>query len=61
MQDKRPSSTETRWCSDGNKIGDLHMGKSLALVPCKKEACERYREDYPYCIQMVRVGKNGRI
>lgn len=28
-------------------------------LPCKKEACERYRAEYPYCIQMERREKHG--
>jgi hypothetical protein len=33
---------------------------SLPTFPCKKEACERYTMEYPYCVQMSRVPRCGR-
>ena len=33
---------------------------NTALVPCRGPECERFREEYPYCIMQVRAGKNGR-
>jgi hypothetical protein len=35
--------------------------KALAPVPCKKEACERYRDKYPHCVMMEILGKNGKV
>ena len=59
MHDKRyPKEEITFWCI-ARKPGEELTCKPP--VPCKKSACERYREEYPYCLMMERVGRHGRI
>ena len=51
MIDKRYPSEITLLCSAGNALDIILKDPncSLALVPCKKSACERYMEEYPFC------------
>jgi len=56
MEDKRYSYPMTYWCYL------KEPGKEFSAcppVPCRKEACERYRAEYPYCIQMERRNWRG--
>jgi len=56
MEDKRYSNPITCWCYAKEPGKELTGGPP---VPCKKEACERYRAKYPYCIQMERRERHG--
>ncbi len=55
----------TYWCSAGNSLPELekHPGKSLALVPCRREACPDWLPGpAKWCVHCERVDrKYGRI
>jgi len=62
---RKYSETVTYWCSVGNSIPEQEKnpGKSLALVPCKRETCPEW-EPGPerWCVHLERVDKKlGRI
>lgn len=61
LMDTHGRDTITFWCSRENRFEKFGKGIPLALAPCTKEACEEYRDGYPFCIHMVRVRKEGRI
>jgi hypothetical protein len=50
-----PEKKITVWCFAKE---DYREG-SLAPVPCRKEACERYRPRYPHCVMMEMRGEKG--
>jgi len=56
---------ETYWCCKKNSIIDNHMKPyvNLALVPCIKEECPRWKEweGRGGCILLVKEDKHGRI
>ena len=57
-----PEEKLTYWCyARGPEIEPGAFPESLVPVPCRKEACERYRPEYPYCLMMERWGRKGRI
>jgi|GEM_PF-2703478 len=59
MHDKRyPEEKITLWCCRRRAGEEL---KSQAMVPCSRTSCNEYRQDYPYCLFMTRVGKRGRL
>jgi len=51
-----PKQVITCWCYATDPEEKLTVGTP---VPCKKEACGRYRAAYPYCIQMERRDQRG--
>jgi hypothetical protein len=58
MDNRYPVEKTTFLCY-AKKPGDEL--KCIPPCPCRKEACEEYRAEYPYCIQMERRGRNGRL
>jgi len=46
-----PEKKLTYWCFEKDP-NDNQV--SLAPVPCRKGACDRFRDSYPYCIHMER-------
>lgn len=56
MEDKRYTNLITYWCYAREPGKEL---TAIAPVSCKKEACERYRAEYPYCIKMERRDRRG--
>jgi hypothetical protein len=57
MDDKQTANTISLWCfeKDPGKVPVY-----LPPLPCKQEACERYRAEYPHCVMMSRTGRRGR-
>lgn len=56
MNDKHYVNPISLWCyakEPGNEQ------TATAPVPCRKEACEWYRADYPYCMHMERRDRRG--
>ena len=56
MDDKRYSNPISYWCYA------KEPGKELTAAPpvsCRKEACDRYRAEYPYCHHMERRERHG--
>jgi len=52
---------ETHWCSRENRLENF--GRiPIALLPCKREACEQW-EDGPMkrCVHLVKVERGRRI
>jgi hypothetical protein len=56
MDDKRDSNTVTYWCYAKEQGKEMPGG---APVPCRKEACDRYRAESPFCTWMERVDWRG--
>ncbi|PKL64217.1 MAG: hypothetical protein CVV32_09745 [Methanomicrobiales archaeon HGW-Methanomicrobiales-3] len=56
MDDKKYSNPISLWCY-AKEPGKKQT--AAAPVPCRKEACERYREQYPYCIHMEQRDRRG--
>jgi hypothetical protein len=56
MEDKRYSNPVTYWCYKKEPGNESASGRPL---PCKKDACEWYRAEYPYCIHMERRDRRG--
>ncbi|MDD1680485.1 MAG: hypothetical protein LUQ35_02615 [Methanoregula sp.] len=56
MEDKRYPNPVTYWCYE-KEPGKEHTCQPP--VSCKKEACERYRPEYPYCLHMERRDRRG--
>jgi hypothetical protein len=57
MDDTRSLDGISLWCfakDPGEKM------VRLPAFPCRKEACERYREEYPHCVMMSRPERRGR-
>ena len=57
MDDKRYLNEISLWCF-AKDPGQERI--CLPPFPCKKEACERYTTEYPYCVQMSRIPRVGR-
>jgi len=57
MDDKRNPKEIFLWCFAKDPGENL---ASLPAFPCKKEACERYRTEYPHCVMMSRIERRGR-
>lgn len=53
-----PEKKITYWCYA--KDAGYDQG-SLAPVPCRKEACERYRDTYPFCVMMGIQDETGEV
>ncbi|OPX63800.1 MULTISPECIES: hypothetical protein [unclassified Methanoregula] len=51
-----PERKLTYWCFKKDPYDNT---VSLAPVPCRKEACEWFRDSYPYCIHMERRDEKG--
>jgi hypothetical protein len=56
MDDKRYPNPITYWCYAKEPGKKFTSGGPL---PCEKEACEQYRAEYPYCVNMERREKHG--
>jgi len=56
MDDKRNSDPVTYWCYAKEQGNEMPGG---APVPCRKEACDQYRAESPFCLQMERVDWRG--
>jgi hypothetical protein len=57
MDDKQYLDKISLWCFEKDAGNELVC---LPPFPCKREVCERYRTDYPYCIMMSRIERRGR-
>lgn len=57
MDNKQYPDTISLWCFEKDPGKELVC---LPPLPCKKEACERYRADHPHCVMMSRIGRQGR-
>jgi hypothetical protein len=56
MDDKRNADAVMYWCYAKEQGNEMPGG---APVPCVKEACDRHRDESPFCTQMERVDWRG--
>jgi hypothetical protein len=57
MDDQHGKNEISLWCFAKEPGKDLLF---LPPFPCRKEACERYRAEYPHCVMMSRMPRPGR-